>query len=81
MERTLNSSTLFVQVTNGKTGFLAYETRFWFPSEESKSFSPFYYSYEVHSGVATSHQAHFAKLDKAEAFCMCWAAAGLMRLF
>ena len=44
-----DSSPLLVQVTNGKTGFLAYETRFWFPSEESKSFSPFYYSYEVHS--------------------------------
>ena len=41
------SSPLLVQVTNGKTGFLAYETRFWFPSEESRSYSPFYYSYEV----------------------------------
>ena len=46
-----DTSPLLVQVTNGKTGFLAYETRFWFPSEESKSFSPFYYSYEVHSWV------------------------------
>ena len=35
------------QVTNGETGFLAYETRFWFPSEQSLSHSPFYYSYEV----------------------------------
>jgi hypothetical protein len=35
------------EVANGKTGFLAYETRFWFPSEESRSYSPFYYSYEV----------------------------------
>ena len=36
-----------LQVTNGETGFLAYETRFWFPSEQSMSYSPFYYSYEV----------------------------------
>ncbi len=35
------------QVTNGEKGFLAYETRFWFPSEQSMSYSPFYYSYEV----------------------------------
>ena len=35
------------QVTNGETGFLAYETRFWFPSEQCMSYSPFYYSYEV----------------------------------
>ena len=35
------------EVANGRTGFLAYETRFWFPSEESRSYSPFYYSYEV----------------------------------
>ena len=34
-------------MTNGKTGFLAYESRFWFPSEQSRSYSPFYYSYEV----------------------------------
>jgi hypothetical protein len=34
-------------VANGKTGFLAYETRFWFPSEQSRSHSPFYYSYDV----------------------------------
>ena len=38
---------VLLQVTNGKTGFLAYETRFWFPSEQSRSYSPFYYSYEV----------------------------------
>ncbi len=37
------------QVANGRTGFLAYETRFWFPSKESRSYSPFYYSYEVNS--------------------------------
>lgn len=36
-----------MKVANGKTGFLAYESRFWFPSEESRSYSPFYYSYEV----------------------------------
>ena len=35
------------QVANGQPGFLAYETRFWFPSKESRSYSPFYYSYEV----------------------------------
>ncbi|EIE27096.1 Metallo-dependent phosphatase [Coccomyxa subellipsoidea C-169] len=35
------------QVANGKPGFLAYETRYWFPSKESRSYSPFYYSYEV----------------------------------
>ena len=34
-------------MTNGETGFLAYETRFWFPSEQSLSRSPFYYSYEA----------------------------------
>ncbi len=34
-------------MTNGKTGFLAYEKRFWFPSVQSRSYSPFYYSYEV----------------------------------
>ena len=32
---------------DGKTGFVAYESRFWFPSEESRSYSPFYYSYET----------------------------------
>lgn len=25
---------------------MAYENRFWYPSEESQSYSPFYYSYE-----------------------------------
>ena len=53
-----DSSPLLVQVTNGKTGFLAYETRFWFPSEESKSFSPFYYSYEVHSSNPVPDRPH-----------------------
>ena len=53
-----DSSPLLVQVTNGKTGFLAYETRFWFPSEESKSFSPFYYSYEVHSSNPLPDRPH-----------------------
>ncbi|CAL8470424.1 g9966 [Coccomyxa elongata] len=36
-----------LEVANGQPGFLAYETRFWFPSKESRSYSPFYYSYEV----------------------------------
>lgn len=45
-----------LQVTNGEKGFLAYETRFWFPSEQSMSYSPFYYSYEVRMAKATSDQ-------------------------
>ncbi|KAK9915993.1 hypothetical protein WJX75_007091 [Coccomyxa subellipsoidea] len=36
-----------LEVANGQPGFLAYETRYWFPSKESRSYSPFYYSYEV----------------------------------
>ena len=76
MERTLNSSPLLVQVTNGKTGFLAYETRFWFPSEESASYSPFYYSYEVHSrSNLVPHPTPLAQLDKTASLCMCCAAA------
>ena len=35
------------EVTDGHEGFLAYESRFYFPAEESRSGSPFYYSYEV----------------------------------
>ncbi len=38
-------------MTNGETGFLAYETRFWFPSEQSLSHSPFYYSYEARASL------------------------------
>lgn len=46
-------------MANGRTGFLAYETRFWFPSKESRSYSPFYYSYEVFQ-TACMHP------------CLCW---------
>ena len=47
-----------MQVTNGRAGFLAYETRFWFPSEQCLSFSPFYYSYEVREFVSCLAPAH-----------------------
>ena len=36
-----------LELLDGHKGFVAYETRYWFPSEESKSQSPFYYSYET----------------------------------
>ena len=36
-----------LELLEGKKGFVAYETRYWYPSVESKSFSPFYYSYET----------------------------------
>ena len=32
---------------NGEEGFVAYETRFWFPAVESGSGSPFFYSFET----------------------------------
>ena len=35
------------EVIDGDTGFVAYESRFWYPAEESGSHSPFYYSYET----------------------------------
>ena len=38
---------LCAQVTNGEPGFLAFETRFWFPSIRSGSGTALYYSYEV----------------------------------
>jgi hypothetical protein len=34
-----------IEVLDDERGFLAYEARFYFPSEQSES--PFYYSYEV----------------------------------
>lgn len=36
-----------MELLGGKVGFVAYETRYWFPSTESRSNSPFYYSYET----------------------------------
>jgi len=36
-----------IEVMDGDTGFVAYESRFWYPAEESGSNSPFYYSYET----------------------------------
>ena len=36
-----------MELLGGKVGFVAYERRYWYPSVESRSNSPFYYSYET----------------------------------